>query len=120
MRVHHVRTHRSEENLSREEQLAWAMAEVATDPVEVTTSAAERIFTRFIDNAALRLPELAVDEVCLDVRRVAERCVPRYSKGSFLKKGMNVCCMQIGRLRKSGAPSGKGLLLGSCSVCLAL
>ncbi|MDF2993470.1 MAG: uncharacterized protein K0S37_3984, partial [Microbacterium sp.] len=31
--MHHVRTHRSEENLVREGQLAWALAGVAVDPV---------------------------------------------------------------------------------------
>jgi 2-methylcitrate dehydratase len=53
MKMHHVRTHRSEENLPREEQLAWAMAEVATDPVEVTEAVTEMIVNRFIDNAAV-------------------------------------------------------------------
>ena len=33
---HHVRVHRSDENLAREEQLARKIAEVAADPVEVT------------------------------------------------------------------------------------
>ncbi len=35
MRNHTVRVHRSDENLAREDQLAWKIAEVATDPVEV-------------------------------------------------------------------------------------
>ena len=33
--THHVRVHRSDENLAREDQLAWKIAEVAADPVEV-------------------------------------------------------------------------------------
>ena len=33
--IHHTRVHRSDENLEREGQLAWRIAEVATDPVEV-------------------------------------------------------------------------------------
>ena len=32
MRDHAVRVHRSDENLSREGQLAWKMAQVAVDP----------------------------------------------------------------------------------------
>ena len=33
--IHHVRVHRSEENLAREDQLAHKLAEVAADPVAV-------------------------------------------------------------------------------------
>ena len=32
---HPVRVYRSDENLAREDQLAWKIAEVAADPVEV-------------------------------------------------------------------------------------
>ena len=35
MKNHHVRVHRSEENLERKDQLAWKLAEVAVDDVEV-------------------------------------------------------------------------------------
>ena len=34
--THHVRVHRSDENLAREDQLAWKIAEVAADPVSYT------------------------------------------------------------------------------------
>jgi 2-methylcitrate dehydratase len=50
---HTVRVHRSEENLPREEQLAWRMAEVAVDPVEVEADTAEMIINRVIDNASV-------------------------------------------------------------------
>ncbi|HEX2286373.1 MAG TPA: MmgE/PrpD family protein [Mycobacterium sp.] len=59
MRNHRVRVHRSEENLSREGQLAWAMAEVAADPVEVTDEVAEMIVNRVIDNAGVAAASLA-------------------------------------------------------------
>ena len=48
-----VRTHRSEENLAREDQLAWQMARVATDPVEVAAEVSEMIVNRLIDNASV-------------------------------------------------------------------
>ena len=35
VKEHHVRVYKSEENLPREDQLAWKIAEVAADPVEV-------------------------------------------------------------------------------------
>ncbi|MGP5682226.1 MmgE/PrpD family protein [Brachybacterium alimentarium] len=53
MRDHDVRVHRSEENLPRSGQLAWAMAEVATDPVAVEADVQEMIINRIIDNASV-------------------------------------------------------------------
>ncbi|MFD5554549.1 MmgE/PrpD family protein [Streptomyces sp. NPDC127068] len=53
MNNHSLRSHRSEENLPREDQLAWKMAQVATDPVEVTDPVVEMIVNRVIDNAAV-------------------------------------------------------------------
>ncbi|MGW1146405.1 MmgE/PrpD family protein [Streptomyces sp. NPDC002454] len=59
MKNHPVRSHRSEENLAREEQLAWKMAEVAADPVEVTEPVVEMIVNRVIDNASVAAASLA-------------------------------------------------------------
>ncbi|MEU1520963.1 2-methylcitrate dehydratase PrpD [Nocardia rhamnosiphila] len=53
MQNHLVRTHRSAEHFPREEHLAWQIAEVATDPVEVAPETAEMIVNRIIDNAAV-------------------------------------------------------------------
>ncbi|PXX54798.1 2-methylcitrate dehydratase [Nocardia tenerifensis] len=53
MKNHLVRTHRSAERFPREEHLAWRIAEVATDPVEVASETAEMIVNRIIDNAAV-------------------------------------------------------------------
>jgi 2-methylcitrate dehydratase len=58
MRDHDVRVHRSEENLSREGQLAWKMAEVAVDPVEVEADVEEMIINRIIDNASVAVASL--------------------------------------------------------------
>ncbi|MFC0681007.1 MmgE/PrpD family protein [Lysobacter korlensis] len=52
MQLHEVRVHPSEENLPREEQLAWKIAEVATDPVGVTDEVTDMVINRIIDNAA--------------------------------------------------------------------
>ncbi len=59
MKVHEVRTYRSAENLPREEQLAWKLAAVATDPVPVPEDVAEMIGNRIIDNAAVAVASLA-------------------------------------------------------------
>jgi 2-methylcitrate dehydratase len=56
--THHVRVHRSEEELPREEQLAWKIAEVAADPVEVEPEVVEMIINRIIDNASVAAASL--------------------------------------------------------------
>jgi 2-methylcitrate dehydratase len=57
--THHVRVHRSDEDLAREGQLAWSIAEVAADPVEVEADVVEMIVNRIIDNAAVAAASLA-------------------------------------------------------------
>ncbi|WP_106815207.1 MmgE/PrpD family protein [Microbacterium timonense] len=70
--IHHLRVHRSEENLAREGQLAWHIAEVAADPVEVDQDVVDMIINRVIDNAAVaaasltRAPVSAARQQALD------------------------------------------------------
>ena len=54
----HVRVYRSEENLPREDQLAYKIAQVATDPVEVSADVAEMVINRIIDNASVAIASL--------------------------------------------------------------
>ena len=49
MKTHHLRTHRSDENLAREGQLAWQLAGVATDPVELDDDVVDMVVNRVID-----------------------------------------------------------------------
>lgn len=58
MKNHLVRTHRSAEQFPRTEHLAWRIAEVAADPVEVAPQTAEMIVNRIIDNAAVAAASL--------------------------------------------------------------
>lgn len=55
---HTVRTYRSAEALPREEQLAWQLAAVATDPVPVSAEVTEMVINRMIDNAAVAAASL--------------------------------------------------------------
>jgi 2-methylcitrate dehydratase len=55
MEIHRVRVHASKEPLPREEQLAWKIAQVAADPVEVEADVAEMAANRIIDNAAVAM-----------------------------------------------------------------
>jgi 2-methylcitrate dehydratase len=56
--LHPVRVHRSDENLAREGQLAWKIAEVAADPVEVSAEVTEMVINRVIDNASVAAASL--------------------------------------------------------------
>lgn len=53
-----VRAHRSKDNLKREDQLAWKIAEVAADPVDVDEEATDMIINRIIDNASVAVASL--------------------------------------------------------------
>ncbi|KRD05796.1 2-methylcitrate dehydratase [Mycobacterium sp. Root265] len=53
MQIHDVRTRRSAEDFPRTEHLAWKIAEVAADPVEVAPETEDMVINRLIDNAAV-------------------------------------------------------------------
>ncbi len=55
---HEVRTHRSDENLEPESQLAWRLALVASAPVEVGVEVRDMVINRVIDNAAVAAASL--------------------------------------------------------------
>lgn len=56
---HEVRTYPSSARLAREGQLAWKLAAVASDPVEVTAEVTEMVINRVIDDAAVAAAALA-------------------------------------------------------------
>ncbi|WP_159500268.1 MmgE/PrpD family protein [Microbacterium sp. 18062] len=56
--THHLRVHTSDEDLPREGQLAWRIAEVAADPVGVEPEVVDMIVNRLIDNAAVAAASL--------------------------------------------------------------
>ena len=53
-----MRVHPSADRLARTDQLAWAIAEVAADPVEVPDDVVDMIINRVIDNAAVTVASL--------------------------------------------------------------
>ena len=59
MKSHNVRTYKSAEKLSRENQLAWKIASVASDDVALDADVVEMIGNRIIDNAAVAAASLA-------------------------------------------------------------
>ena len=58
MKEHEVRAHPSKDALKREDQLAWKMAEVAADPVDIDKDVCDMIVNRIIDNAAVAIASL--------------------------------------------------------------
>ena len=55
MILHDVQVHPEADRLARADQLAWKLAEVASDPVAVEAEVAEMIVNRLIDNASVAL-----------------------------------------------------------------
>ena len=58
VKEHHVRVYKSEENLGREDQLAYKIAKVAADPVDVTDEVTDMVINRIIDNASVAIASL--------------------------------------------------------------
>lgn len=55
MKTHQVRVYPSKEPLSREDQLAWKMAEVATDNAPISDAVVDMVINRIIDNASVAI-----------------------------------------------------------------
>ena len=58
MQIYDVTVHPESEQLPQAAQLAWKIAEVASDPVEVPADVSEMIINRIIDNAAVAVASL--------------------------------------------------------------
>ena len=58
MQIYDVFVHPESERLPREAQLAWKIAEVASDPVAVSADVIEMVINRIIDNAAVAVASL--------------------------------------------------------------
>jgi 2-methylcitrate dehydratase len=58
MQIHHVRAHRSGDELAGVDQLAWQLARLAADEVEVDGDVTEMVINRVIDNAAVAAASL--------------------------------------------------------------
>ncbi|MCG8476435.1 MAG: MmgE/PrpD family protein [Cytophagales bacterium] len=58
MKIHAIRVCPSKEKLSKEEQFAWKLAEMASDDVKVSAEVADMVVNRIIDNAAVAVASL--------------------------------------------------------------
>ena len=55
MQKHLVRVYPSKEKLDKKDQLAWKMAEVATDNTPINSDVIEMVINRMIDNASVAI-----------------------------------------------------------------
>jgi 2-methylcitrate dehydratase len=58
MQTYDVTLHSESERLPRESRLAWKIAEVASNPVELSHDVTEMIINRIIDNGSLAVASL--------------------------------------------------------------
>lgn len=82
--THHVRVHRSEEHLAREDQLAHKIAQVAVDPVEVDADVVDMIINRVIDNAAVAAASLTRRPVSAARQQALDHAISVSGKGATI------------------------------------
>ncbi len=82
MKLHPVRTYRSDEHLPREEQLAWKIAEVASENIAPTADVTDMVINRVIDNAAVAAASLTRAPVVSARAQAEANLVSRNGAGS--------------------------------------
>ena len=82
--IHNVRVYKSEETLPREEQLAWKIAEVAVDPVEVDSDVLDMIINRIIDNASVAAASLTRGPIVASRAQALSHPVSTGGKGASI------------------------------------
>jgi 2-methylcitrate dehydratase len=82
MKLRPVRVYRSDENLAREDQLAWKIAEVAAERIEPTDAVADMVINRIIDNAAVATASLTREPVVAARAQAEAHPVSRNGSGS--------------------------------------
>ena len=82
MQLHEVRVHRSDENLARDGQLAWRIAEVAAESIGPTDAVANMVINRIINNAAVATASLTRAPVAAARAQAEAHHVSRGGAGS--------------------------------------
>jgi len=80
--THHVRVYKSEEELPRDQQLAYKIAEVAADPIPVDDDVVDMIINRVIDNAAVAAASLTRRPVSAARQQALDHAVSVSGDGS--------------------------------------
>jgi 2-methylcitrate dehydratase len=79
---HIVSVHRSRDPHAREDELAWRIAQVATDPVATTPQAADMVINRIIDDVAVATAALSRGPVTTARDQARERPVGPGGRGA--------------------------------------
>ncbi len=87
MKLHPVRVHRSDENLARDSQLAWRIAEVASERIDATAEVTDMVINRIIDNAAVATASLMREPVVAARAQAEAHPVSRNGAGSTVFGG---------------------------------
>jgi 2-methylcitrate dehydratase len=82
VKLHPVSVHPSSDELAREEQLAWAIAEVAAERIEPTDAVADMVINRIIDNASVATASLTRGPIVSSRSQAAAHPVSRGGSGS--------------------------------------
>jgi 2-methylcitrate dehydratase len=82
MKIHPTRVYRSDENLAREDQLAWKIAEVASENIEATDAVADMVINRIIDNASVATASLKRGPIIASRSQAGAHPVSRGGSGS--------------------------------------
>jgi 2-methylcitrate dehydratase len=82
MKLHPVRVYASDENLRREDQLAWKIATVASEAVAPTPEVTDMVINRVIDNASVATASLRRGPVVSARSQAAAHPVSRGGHGS--------------------------------------
>lgn len=80
MEKHLIRVYPSKEELKKEDQFAFKMAQMATDPVDVEHDVTDMIINRIIDNASVAIA--SVNRTPVANARSQALCHPRTEKGA--------------------------------------
>ncbi len=75
MKTHLVKVYPSKIKCPKEDQLAWKMASVATDPVDIDPKVTDMIINRIIDNASVAIG--AINRTPVANARSQALCHPR-------------------------------------------
>ena len=82
MKLHPVRVYRSDENLAREDQLAWKLAAVAAEQLDPTDAVFDMVINRVIDNASVATASLRRGPIIASRSQAAAHPVSRGGSGS--------------------------------------
>ena len=75
MIIHKVKVYPSKVHLSKKKQLAWKIAEIASDNAKLNNEAIEMVINRIIDNASVAIASLNREKLVAEINIVRQNNV---------------------------------------------